>query len=436
MENLRRWLRGEAGRQTEQQLEKAAVNDPFLADALEGYRQFPEGDHEAALGRIRNRLQQRTGERKGGFVLWRIAAAVVFVIIAGGVFWMVNDRFALENKDMAFEPAPAQSEESMEQKALTDSVSALPETLTSVESKTADPGTAPADPAKGIAETRIERPVADKPTLSEIKAPSPIALADEKRNAPPPPAHIVDGVPMKDADVAQGEIAVADEAKKPDNTVKETEAFTWADLEDEFEKDTLNVIPPEERQYIIGTILAENDDPMNGVNVSALGTQLTTMTNIRGQFKLKWQADIEKLEFYYNGYEKTLANVQGPGTLSVKMTQLADLELSEVTLTTEPVPAAAKAKKTFIGKSRVQPVGGYDALKKYVRQNKLKPEGISSGEVLLQFVVQSDGSLTSIKALQSTAKSLEAEAIRLLTQGPPWENPTNGPEVVEHVIKF
>ena len=128
MENLRRWLRGEAGRQTEQQLEKAAANDPFLADALEGYRQFPEGDHEAALGRIRNRLQQRTADRKGGFVLWRIAAAVVFVIIAGGVFWMVNDRFALENKEMAFEPA--QPEESMEQKAIADSMSAPVETLT------------------------------------------------------------------------------------------------------------------------------------------------------------------------------------------------------------------------------------------------------------------------------------------------------------------
>ena len=303
-------------------------------------------------------------------------------------------------------------------------------------SKTDDPGIVPQKPSKGIAETRIERPVADKPTLSEIEETVPIALADDKRNAPPPPTLVIDGIPLKDPDVTQEEIAVADAVEKPENTVKETEAFTWADLEDEFEKDTLNIIPPEERQYIIGTILAENDDPMNGVNVSALGTQLTTMTNIRGQFKMEWQPDIEKLEFYYNGYEKTLANVQGPGTLSVKMTQLADLELSDVTLTSEPVPAAAKAKKTFIGKSRVQPVGGYDALKKYIKQNKVLPDGVSKGEVLIQFVVQLDGSLTSVKILQSTSKALEAEAIRLLTQGLQWENPTSGPEVVEYVVKF
>lgn len=84
MENLRRWLRGETRRAEEQQLEQAAGNDPFLADALEGYRQFAEGDHEATLNRLRGRLKDRGKDRRGGFLLWRVAAAIVFVIIAGG----------------------------------------------------------------------------------------------------------------------------------------------------------------------------------------------------------------------------------------------------------------------------------------------------------------------------------------------------------------
>ncbi|KAA3630824.1 MAG: hypothetical protein DWQ02_17355, partial [Bacteroidetes bacterium] len=430
LEDLRKWLRGDSRRADEQRLEKAAMTDPFLADAMDGFRQFPESDHEAAIGRLRKRLNDKTSDRKGRFMLWRVAAAVVFIIVAGGVFWLVNDRFALENNDMAFEPVPAQTEQVDTKKSGTESETSDNET-------TADLILDEEKPAKPVPDAGRDRPVVEEVMVADADDPGPIAEMRKESVAPPPPTIVIDGVPVDAPKPAEGAIVVlADEIAEEETPVKDSAAFTWADMEAEFPSDTLNVVLPEERQYIIGTILAEDNQPIIGVNVSALGTTLTTMTNIRGQFKLEWTPDIEKLEFLYNGYEKTLADVQGPGTLSVTMTQLADLELSDVTLTAESVPAEAKAKRSFVAQTKVQPEGGFDAFEKYIKKNKNLPANVSKGEVLLQFVVQLDGSLTNVKALQSVPTSIESEAIRLLTEGPKWENPSGKPEVVEYVMKF
>ncbi len=396
---------------------------------MDGFRQFPESDHEEAMGRLRKRLNERTRDRKGGFMLWRVAAAIVFVIIAGGVFWMVNDRFTMENKDMAFKPVPSQVEEAEPQKPGAEAAPSDNETIAGFETEE--------KPAEEVPEAKLEGPVAENDVVEDAYDPGPIAQLREERAAPPPPTMVIDGVPVDAPKPAEDAVVVlADEVSTEEMPAKDSAAFTWADMEAEFAEDTLNVVLPEERQYIIGTILAEDDQPIIGVNVSALGTTLTTMTNIRGQFKLEWTPDIEKLEFLYNGYEKTLADVQGPGTLSVTMTQLADLELSDVAVAAEPVAGAAKAKRSFVAQTKVQPVGGFDAFEKYIKKNKKLPANVSKGEVLLQFVVQPDGSLTNVKALQSVPDSIESEAIRLLTKGPKWENPTGEPEVVEYTMKF
>lgn len=79
-------------------LEKAALDDPFLADALEGYAfaQTPAADNAA----LQQRLQQRIGEnekRRGLFYIgnnW-LKIAALFVLIAGGG-WLTFRLFTSE----------------------------------------------------------------------------------------------------------------------------------------------------------------------------------------------------------------------------------------------------------------------------------------------------------------------------------------------------
>lgn len=92
MEQLRRWLRGEARAIDERRLEESAADDPFLGDALEGYRRFSEGEHAGAAARLGQRLRERTQRRGGAFIRWlpRAAAAAVALVLIGTALWYLT----------------------------------------------------------------------------------------------------------------------------------------------------------------------------------------------------------------------------------------------------------------------------------------------------------------------------------------------------------
>ncbi|MBS1564092.1 MAG: hypothetical protein JST39_06870 [Bacteroidetes bacterium] len=77
-------------------LEKAAMDDPFLADALEGFRIEKTADtgvaasvHETHIKDLEERLRARVEEKKSRVLpigaWWKIAASV---IVVGGSIWL------------------------------------------------------------------------------------------------------------------------------------------------------------------------------------------------------------------------------------------------------------------------------------------------------------------------------------------------------------
>lgn len=68
--------------------------------------------------------------------------------------------------------------------------------------------------------------------------------------------------------------------------------------------------------------------------------------------------------------------------------------------------------------------GGLDKLYNYISQNLIYPKSArrsgSQGRVILEFVVEKDGSLSNFKILQSVSEDCDAEAIRVLQNSPAW----------------
>jgi len=68
--------------------------------------------------------------------------------------------------------------------------------------------------------------------------------------------------------------------------------------------------------------------------------------------------------------------------------------------------------------------GGYPALKKFIEKNLKYPqeaiEMVEQGIVYITFVVEKDGSISNVKALNFVSKSINAEAIRLVKSFPTW----------------
>src|SRR5664279_1202200 len=86
-EYLRKYLNGELSAQEMQALEKDALEDPFLSDAIEGLEE--SGKHavsfEASVSDLQKRLTERvrTQKKKRGIVFmfprWQVAASIIFL---------------------------------------------------------------------------------------------------------------------------------------------------------------------------------------------------------------------------------------------------------------------------------------------------------------------------------------------------------------------
>ncbi len=82
---LREYIQGDRRGREAQRIEREAMRDPLLHDALEGYDRVP-GGHDEALERLRARIAQRAGEaspakaRRHSLRRWSIAAAAVVLL--------------------------------------------------------------------------------------------------------------------------------------------------------------------------------------------------------------------------------------------------------------------------------------------------------------------------------------------------------------------
>ena len=93
---IRQYLEGKLDGKIMHALEKQALDDPFLADALEGYAKYPT-DQRPALSELQQRLQQRVApavaEKKVRRLdyRWLAAASVLLILCISGVM-MLNNR--------------------------------------------------------------------------------------------------------------------------------------------------------------------------------------------------------------------------------------------------------------------------------------------------------------------------------------------------------
>ena len=71
-----------------------------------------------------------------------------------------------------------------------------------------------------------------------------------------------------------------------------------------------------------------------------------------------------------------------------------------------------------------RPEGGQDAFFAYLKANQKYPAKAKKnkieGKVMVEFVVEKDGSLTNLKVIKKLGNGLDEEAIRLIEKGPKW----------------
>src|SRR3954449_8225347 len=94
-EDIERYLKGGMSAKEMHDMEKAALKDPFLADAIEGYSNASFVESQKHLNEISTALQTQKEETKvvplhtKSFYWWRVAAMIILVLGVGVVSWFI-----------------------------------------------------------------------------------------------------------------------------------------------------------------------------------------------------------------------------------------------------------------------------------------------------------------------------------------------------------
>lgn len=400
-------------------LEKESMQDPFLADAMDGYNQV-EGNHEQRIEKLRMQVSAHSAKKKNTYAItWSIAACLI-------IGFGISSYFLFLKKSMTDEVFIA--EESVSTKLaepaapLTPAIPATP--------------TVPATPQKEIAlaTTKVKT---DSTPVSEItarQANKKDMIAKIQATSQPQQGVLVATVPVMEE--------VSEETAALQEVVATMDTFeSESDKKMKLAK-VATILP--QNNMIKGRVTNEKGEPLIGASVTYKGTNIGTITNMNGEFSLVKKDDKKRLTAQFIGYDPVEIRVDTSRTMLIAMNENKQA-LNEVVV----VGYGAKKNKKSVTAGTVvkgneqankditpQPVIGKRKFQKYLKENLVRPTDEKcaqvKGKVVLTFLVNKEGRPFSIKVKESLCESSDKEAIRLIQEGPDWIYGTKLAEVTVH----
>ena len=414
------YIRGLRKGKEAHRLEKESMQDPFLADAMDGYNQV-EGNHEQRIEKLRMQVSAHSAKKKNTYAItWSIAACLI-------IGFGISSYFLFLKKSMTDEVFIA--EESVSTKLAEPAAPPTP-------AIPATP-TVPATPQKEIAlaTTKVKT---DSTPVSEItarQANKKDMIAKIQATSQPQ-----QGVPMATVPVME---EVSEETAALQEVVATMDTFeSESDKKMKLAK-VATILP--QKNMIKGRVTDEKGEPLIGASVTYKGTNIGTITNMNGEFSLVKKDDKKRLTAEYIGYDPVEIRVDTSRTMLIAMNENKQT-LNEVVVVgygakknkkSTTLGSDAKVKEQTEKEITPQPVIGKRSYQKYLKEHLVRPTDEKcaqvKGKVVLTFLVNKEGRPFYIKVKESLCESADKEAIRLIQEGPDW---IYGNKLVEVTVKF
>ncbi|MBO9152711.1 carboxypeptidase-like regulatory domain-containing protein [Chitinophaga sp. GCM10012297] len=462
---IRRYLAGELDDRTMHALEKQALDDPLLADALEGYAMHPP-DQSAAVADLRSRFEERlqggekavtavptaapeTGKVRRLDYRWAAAAVVLVILTVGGLIMLnrePNPQVAQELQPKTTDTAASVEPGLPDNSETTDTDFSFKKD-SAVAPALAAPQAAPAaeeKAAKKLAES--EKISLDKEHSEKVNAAYSRELLKAKTAVAPPPPPLAAARKPETFGYAPGAKTVAPLNGDIDTILigrKRTDTSFMAYNADIARRKALaqgnkveGVVTGAESKYpryseendiriLSGRVIdAESGERLTGVQIRVQGSRRAAVTDTAGYFAVGIEPNRKvNLDFSHIGYEP--ANVVVAGNDSNVNVRLAgrNSALSEVVVVRQ-----GNVRKKVL--TAAMPYYGDTAYRRYLEGISTVPvKGLKekqSGEVEISFTVMPNGSLKNFKAHHPFHQEAGKAAIKNVEDGPEWLPASNG----------
>lgn len=412
--DINRYHNGEMTPEEEHAFEKKALNDPFLAEALEGASLVSSNEFSEDLSLIQKQINQKT---KKNIWLWplRIAASVTLILISYFAIAPYFEKNAHQNLAVQESNKPDQKQdairstqdEKVQSEDRLDTFNQQP--IAPEKEKVIEPS------GRGAAGNQP----AITPTLPEVTSTLNDAQSEDKLSKEE----------VEKAILENERIAAQKELLK--STLAESQKAEQKQMASR--SSTLSYTA----RTVQGKVLsAEDNTPVPGVNVVIKGTDQGTVTDINGNYKLVIKSGDTKLVYSFIGLQTTEADITEQGELIVKL-QPDVAQLSEVVVTGYSPYQMDETREPVI--KLAEPAGGKRAYDKYLHNSIRYPqqalENKVKGRVTVKFTVRTDGSLDEFNVLKGLGYGCDEEVIRLVKEGPKWTPTTEDSVPVESEVR-
>lgn len=410
---IRQYLAGELDDKAMHALERQALNDPFLADAIEGYAgHAPEQTvHQQELAsRLSDRIATRTGRVRPMYYRWAAAAAILLLMFSAGWFLWEQQRKAPIAGINANQPSPVYSEhgDTAPVKAKDETIhqAEAEQNAATVENDQLAQNTPPPAPREKAQASKVAREPESNPVLSEA-ADKAAPAAYEKSTATDTTGAVAASRQQQllKEEASRKVIPAAQPRLKEDAsrnfnvqpaTSKPAPAFA-----DRRQQQSILLNPPDSQSSHLNEVVVVGYTAQKKQNVTG------SVVVIRGQSGI---------------------NPPASGVDSQLQGKVAGVNVESSTNTTIGDDIAYREPA---------PVTGFTAFENYLKTKTVNPNNKYNGTVRVSFVVMPDGSLQDFKILRHLNDACDAEAIRVIKEGPAWAPASDRkPTKVKVRVKF
>jgi len=435
--DIEKYHKGKLSAKEMHDLEKAALDDPFLADALEGYA--VSGVNAAAdIADLKQRLSEKLEEKakvitinsgRNNFRLLRAAVVIAFIAGAGLLIY----QFGINNKKeeiVQADPGKKVEQPTKDNAAspgTTDPVAAKDKTKTEKKDVTIN---TPATTTVNQPAPAPSRP--GNTTISKENAAGEKAITATTTNIPPSPAKTTE-VPVENKNLAKEDAKAAGQVRQETDAdgLKDVAAKKQAD-ETRNNRAVAANRKAEEQNYrnqqsnvFRGRVTDQNNVGVPFANVTNLDdNEAGTYTDAKGNFILTYPDTVLTVQVRSIGFENS--NVQLRNYVpNNQVTLQDDRSLSEVVISNKKPNTVARSRDANMQLEEPEPADGWDNYDSYLVNNvKLPDEYVTKqqggGEVQVSFEVDKNGEPVNFKIEKSLCKKCDQEAIRLIKEGPKW----------------
>jgi hypothetical protein len=421
--DIQRYLQRKMSPQEMHAFEKALMNDPFLADALEGYSDADVTLAEKNLAKIEDELT--TYKEKAKVVplktrqkSWLQIAAVVLVIASAGLLTIALLGKKDEENKASYTSTPAAE------------IIQNQDTVRPLQNPIAGAQVQPRKQVfnkKNIFGNNNSSNTASPPFVETENEPSvPVAAAPKMMRE------------MSSVDTTLNNQSTAND----DLVVVGNGAARKISTNEVISGKVAGVEKVTGQNQFKGRVLNELGKPMSFVTVQSKNKAIGTVSDSKGNFTLMSKDSVLNVEATAPGYVSADTKIRSDSSSNTVVLKEANMSLSEIVVTD-----LARQKKSTVYEAKrevspkdAEPEGGWKSFEKYLKRqvdslHASEDNTLSKEDVVLEFSVDKNGRPVDIKAQGQVNKVVADKLILILSNGPNWKN-KNAQKKVKVTVPF